>query len=80
MTWRDLFEVAVVGARKPEFFSTRGPFFEVVSEEGLLRLHRRSHQARAAYFGGNAALVEQYLGLSGRRSSTSAITSTPTCT
>ncbi|MCK6586782.1 MAG: HAD-IG family 5'-nucleotidase, partial [Polyangiaceae bacterium] len=32
-TWRDLFHVVIVAARKPEFFSTRSPMFEVASED-----------------------------------------------
>ena len=37
MTWRDLFEVVIVGARKPHFFTMHNPHFEVATEEGLLR-------------------------------------------
>src|SRR5690606_34741220 len=29
LTWRDLFDIAIVGARKPDFFSVRMPAFEV---------------------------------------------------
>ena len=36
-TWRELFDVVIVGARKPEFFSGHAPFFEVATEDGLLR-------------------------------------------
>jgi HAD superfamily 5'-nucleotidase-like hydrolase len=67
VTWRDLFELTIVGARKPEFFSTRGPLFTVVDEddEGLLTACVGGPRGPGMYFGGNAALVEQYLGLSG---------------
>ena len=34
MTFRDLFDVLVVSARKPEFFTERAPLFEVVSDDG----------------------------------------------
>ena len=37
VTWRDLFEVIVVSARKPEFFTGDAPWYQVVSEDGLLR-------------------------------------------
>lgn len=37
MTWRQLFDVVIVAARKPAFFVEQGPFFEVVDEAGLLR-------------------------------------------
>ena len=36
MTWRELFDIVVVSARKPAFFTEAGPFFEVVDETGLL--------------------------------------------
>lgn len=64
-TFRDLFDVVIVGARKPEFFSSRNPFFEVTSEDGLLRPVVGPLQNGKAYFGGNAAGVEQFLGCSG---------------
>lgn len=65
LTWRDLFDVVIVAARKPEFFSSRSPIFEVVTEEGLLRPNAGRFREGGYYFGGNAALVEQHLGLSG---------------
>jgi 5'-nucleotidase len=65
MTFRELFDVVIVGARKPEFFSSRNPFFEVTSDDGLLRPVVGPMQNGKAYFGGNAAAVEQYLGCSG---------------
>ena len=37
MTWRDLFSLAIVGARKPAFFNESAPAFEVVGEDGTLR-------------------------------------------
>jgi 5'-nucleotidase len=64
-TWRDLFDVVIVAARKPEFFSVRAPLFEVVNEQGLLRPALRGLQPGGLYLGGSASLVEQYLGLSG---------------
>jgi 5'-nucleotidase len=67
MTWRDLFHFTIVGARKPDFFSGRSPIFEVVNDEGLLREHRKTLQAGGIYVGGNAALVERSLGLTGEK-------------
>jgi HAD superfamily 5'-nucleotidase-like hydrolase len=64
MTFRDLFDVFVVGARKPEFFTERAPLFEVVSEDGLLRPAFALREG-GAFLGGHAALVEAHLGLSG---------------
>ena len=63
-TWRDLFELVIVQARKPEFFSSRSPVFEIVNEEGLLKPALGLASA-GAYVGGNALLVEQQLGVSG---------------
>lgn len=64
-TWRDLFDVIVVGARKPDFFTHPNPFFEVATEEGLLRPHSGELKKGAAYLGGSAPLLERTLGLSG---------------
>src|SRR3970282_2404828 len=36
-TWRDLFELVIVQARKPDFFSSRSPVLEVLNDEGLLK-------------------------------------------
>lgn len=65
MTWRDLFDVAIVGARKPAFFTARMPTFEVVSEDGLLREHVGLLEPGRVYVGADAALVEASLGLRG---------------
>jgi HAD superfamily 5'-nucleotidase-like hydrolase len=65
MTFRDLFDAVIVGARKPEFFSSRNPLFEVASDDGLLRPVVGGMQSGKAYFGGNAAVVEKFLGCSG---------------
>jgi 5'-nucleotidase len=64
-TWRALFDLVIVSARKPDFFSFRGPLFEVVDEEGLLRPVYGSPKAPGLFLGGHAEMVEQYLGLSG---------------
>ncbi len=64
MTWRELFDVVIVGARKPEFFTTRNPFFEVVTPDGLLR-PALELKPGAAYVGGSAREVERHLGFSG---------------
>jgi HAD superfamily 5'-nucleotidase-like hydrolase len=64
-TWRDLFDLVVVAAAKPAFFSNRASFLEVVSPEGLLRPVVGPLEKGRAYFGGNAAGVERFLGVSG---------------
>jgi HAD superfamily 5'-nucleotidase-like hydrolase len=63
-TWRSLFDMLIVAARKPDFFTRGSPFLEVVSEDGLLRPADRL-QSGAAYFGGSAPALEKHLGLSG---------------
>ncbi|MBX5483678.1 MAG: HAD-IG family 5'-nucleotidase [Myxococcaceae bacterium] len=65
MTWRELFDVVIVAARKPEFFTTRSPFFEVATAEGLLRPAHAALEPGKAYFGGSAVELEKHLGLSG---------------
>jgi HAD superfamily 5'-nucleotidase-like hydrolase len=63
--WRDLFDVIIVGARKPEFFTSQAPFLEVATAEGLLRPTLDALAPGRAYFGGSAARLEQALGVSG---------------
>ena len=65
MTWRDLFDISIVGARKPDFFSVQSPAFRVVSDDGLLREHNGTLKEGEVYVGGHAALVEKSLGLEG---------------
>ncbi|XXF77761.1 HAD-IG family 5'-nucleotidase [Myxococcaceae bacterium GXIMD 01537] len=68
MTWRDVFDVVIVSARKPEFFTTRSPLFEVVTaagQEGLLRPHAGPLKPGVPYFGGSATELERSLGMSG---------------
>ncbi len=64
-TWRDVFDLVLVGARKPEFFTQRGPVFEIVSRDGLLRPVVGGLNHGGAYVGGHAALVETHLELRG---------------
>jgi hypothetical protein len=66
LTWRDLFEVVIVGARKPSFFLYDLPLFSIADEEaGLLRPVPSQIPCPGAYLGGDATRVEDYLGLSG---------------
>jgi hypothetical protein len=64
-TWRDLFDLVIVAAGKPGFFSSQAGFLEVASEDGLLRPVVGPLEEKKAYYGGNAAGVETYLGVSG---------------
>ncbi|MGO9312756.1 MAG: HAD-IG family 5'-nucleotidase [Syntrophobacteraceae bacterium] len=65
LKWRDLFDIIIMGARKPDFFTFPMPVFEVVNAEGLLRQHRGPLSPGHVYLGANAQLVEESLGLSG---------------
>lgn len=65
MTWRELFDVTVVAARKPSFFETNAPLLAVVDDQGLLKPHVGPLQQHGCYFGGNAVAIERHLGVSG---------------
>eukprot|EP00898_Chlorokybus_atmophyticus_P002924 jgi/Chlat1/3632/Chrsp237S03610 len=65
MTWRSLFDMVIVSARKPEFFtSSNMPLYEVVTEDGLMRPCYRAKPG-GLYNGGCAAQVERALDISG---------------
>ncbi len=65
MTWRDLFDVVIVMARKPAFFTQTQPAFEVVNDDGLLAPIAGRPQPGSVLVGGHAGLVEEVLGLRG---------------
>lgn len=66
MTWRELFDTVIVSSGKPLFFSHHHPFYRVIDEEdSLLVPHRGKLENGTVYFGGNATLLEESLGLSG---------------
>ena len=65
-SWRDLFDIVIVSANKPRFFQGTNPIYRVVDEErSLLAPHRGPLEPGSVYFGGNARIVEESLGLSG---------------
>jgi hypothetical protein len=65
-TWRDLFDLVIVEARKPAFFSGRQAVYRMVDEaQGLLAPHHGALEPGRVYAGGDALLVESSLGLSG---------------
>jgi HAD superfamily 5'-nucleotidase-like hydrolase len=66
MTWRDLFDVVIVAARKPGFFSGTHRLFEVMDDAGEhLRPFTGVLSDEGVYLGGDAAQLEGLLGLSG---------------
>lgn len=65
MPWRELFDVVIVQARKPEFFMQRSPLFRIVTEDGLLTPTHGPIVVGNSYLGGDAMHVEKSLGFSG---------------
>jgi len=66
MTWRDLFDLIIVGSDKPGFFTEHRPLYRIADEDqGLMRPHHGELEPGGVYFGGCAAQVEEHLGLSG---------------
>jgi 5'-nucleotidase len=64
MSWRELFDVVIVSARKPAFFTDRNPLFEVVDRDrGLLEPVVGGLEDGGIYLGGSASQVEQRLGI-----------------
>lgn len=64
-TWKDLFDLIVVSARKPHFFTDFQPIFEVIDQSGCLVPCTGKLKKGTIYLGGSARQVENYLGLSG---------------
>ncbi|XP_010241456.1 PREDICTED: 5'-nucleotidase domain-containing protein 4 [Nelumbo nucifera] len=64
MGWRDLFDMVIVSARKPEFFQMSHPMYEVVTSEGLMRPCFKARPG-ALYSGGSAQMVESSLNIHG---------------
>lgn len=65
-TWRTLFDLVIVSANKPRFFTGADPIYRVVDEEqSLLHPHSGPLEAGHVYFGGNARLVEERFDLEG---------------
>ncbi|GAQ79423.1 haloacid dehalogenase-like hydrolase superfamily hydrolase subfamily IG 5'-nucleotidase [Klebsormidium nitens] len=64
MVWRDLFDMVIISARKPDFFQKNHPLYEVVTEDGLMRPCFKAVSG-GLYCGGSAHMVEKALGFSG---------------
>ncbi|KAL3321512.1 hypothetical protein AABB24_039238 [Solanum stoloniferum] len=64
MSWRDLFEMVIVSARKPEFFQMAHPMYEVVTGEGLMRPCFKARPG-GLYSGGSAQMIESSLNVHG---------------
>ncbi|KAJ6980796.1 5'-nucleotidase domain-containing protein 4-like isoform X1 [Populus alba x Populus x berolinensis] len=64
MGWRDLFDIVIISARKPEFFQMSRPLYEVVTGEGLMRPCFKACKG-GLYSGGSAQMVENSLDIHG---------------
>lgn len=64
-TWTDLFDLIVVSARKPAFFTQEAPIYEVSPNDYTLKPTTCIRDGHKIYEGGNANLVEDYLGFAG---------------
>ncbi|XP_030539967.2 5'-nucleotidase domain-containing protein 4 [Rhodamnia argentea] len=64
MDWRDLFDIVIVSAKKPEFFQMSHPMYEVVTGEGLMRPCFKACTG-GLYSGGSAQMVENSLNIHG---------------
>ncbi|KAJ3694058.1 hypothetical protein LUZ60_009538 [Juncus effusus] len=64
MAWRDLFDMVIVSARKPEFFQMANPLYEVVTNDGLMRPCFKANSG-GLYSGGSAQMIEKSLDLHG---------------
>ena len=56
-TWRDLFDLVVVDAMKPGFFTGQNSYYEVITEDGHLVKTDMLRQKKV-YQGGNAVAIE----------------------
>lgn len=66
MTFRQLFDLVIVSARKPAFFEGQASVFRLVDEDqGYLLPHVGALEPGQIYVGGHARLVEQCFGLRG---------------
>lgn len=61
MTWRDLFDLVTVSARKPIFFNPRAQsVFEVVNDAGMLQPYHGQLKTGGIYLGGGADRIEEW--------------------
>ncbi len=65
-TWKDLFDIIIVSAQKPQFFSEARPLFKVVNDRGMLQECPMGFDSdHKIYLGGNAMMVETAIGSQG---------------
>ncbi len=65
-SWKDYWDIILVGASKPSFFAGHQPFFEVIEKSNLLQVHDgEPFKPNRIYHGGNAKLFEKLSGYKG---------------
>ena len=64
-TWRDLFDLVIVQAKKPRFFEENAPAFRIVDDKGTEAPHEGRLQSGNCYRGTNAQMVQEWLGVGG---------------
>ena len=64
MRWRDLFDMIIVQARKPDFFNANQTLYEIVTDDGLMRPVLQARKG-GLFCGGSARMVEKALGIEG---------------
>ena len=62
--WEQLFELTIVQSRKPSFFDSASPFFGIDAKGNVID-GKHALRAGGRYRGGNARLVQEYLGCGG---------------
>jgi len=62
-SWRELFDLVIVSANKPEYFTSRNRYLKVDPETGLLSNFYGQVEWNGLYQGGNAAILEKHLDL-----------------
>ena len=63
-TWRDMFDMVIVQARKPSFWGADNLLYEIVTENGLMRQASKARKG-GLFSGGSAKMVQKTLGLQG---------------
>jgi hypothetical protein len=63
MPWQKLFDLVIVAANKPEYFTARNRYQKVDPETGLLSNFYGQIEWGGLYQGGNAAILEKHLDL-----------------
>lgn len=64
-SWRELFDLIIVQAKKPAFFERSTPFFEVIDDDGNERPLKGGLKPGVIYRGGDAEAVQKYFDMDG---------------